>query len=118
MVEQIFTYVIAPIVTVICTSLGTTWFNKRKSRAEAIALEDTNRASELQNTQEAIKIWRELAETFQQKLSERESSMTDLKTQLDIITAQNKELLTKVDVLEKDYFKLLRNYNELKNSLK
>lgn len=118
MLDQIFTYVIAPIVTVICTALGTNWFNKRKSRAEAIAMEDTNRATELQNTQEAIKIWRELAETFEKKLSEREDSISDLKTQLDIITAQNKELLTKINALEKDYDKLQRNYNELKNSLK
>lgn len=118
MLEQIFTYVIAPLVTVICTSLGTTWFNKRKSRAEAIALEDQNRSSELQNTEAAIKIWRELAESFEQKFTERESAITDLKTQLDIITAQNKELLIKMNALEKDYDKLQRNYNELKNSLK
>ncbi len=105
--ENLFIYVIGPAVTILLTWLTA----MRKYRAET-------KTDELANVTEAIKIWRELAESFESKLAEKESAFKELKSQLEFITKQNGEMIEKMTALEKDYNKLQKNYNDLKNSLK
>lgn len=107
MMEYFYLYVIAPVVAGL---VG--WFTgRRKQNAET-------KTDELANVTEAIKIWREMAEDFKTQLTEKDSALNDLKVQMQVITDQNKELLLKMTALEKDYSKLQKNYNDLKNNLK
>jgi chromosome condensin MukBEF ATPase and DNA-binding subunit MukB len=103
---NILSYVVAPIVTIYVTN----FFVRKKVQAEV-------KTNELQNVEGAIKIWRELAESFEQKLNEKEEAFAELKKQLEFITSQNREMISKLTLLEKDYDKLKRNYITLKKSL-
>lgn len=106
LVITILTYLVAPIATVAIT----TFFNKRKYKAEA-------NQSELGNVEQAVKIWRETAERLEEMLASRELSEKELKEELSFIKSQNAELLIKFTHLERDYSKLQRNYNDLKTRL-
>lgn len=110
MIESIITYVVAPIATIFFTWLVA----RKKNTAEASH-------SELENVEQAIKIWRELATSFQEKLQEKDSSITELKAQMESIIEQNKQLidqnqklLTNIGKLHNDNLKLQKVIDEIK----
>ena len=116
----IFTYVIGPAVTLLFGG----WIGKRMAKAEAAKKDaetakelNESKALELENIQTGLKIYREMTEDLTNRLKEREGALMDLKHQLEEIASQNKELLTKMTHLERDYSKLQKNYNDLKNSI-
>lgn len=106
------------VITLLSATPIINWLNKRKYVAESKAIEDQNKTTELQNVEGAIKIWREMAESLETKLSERDNSLNELKSQLEVITNQNKEMIEQMTALKKDYDKLEQNYNTLEKSLK
>lgn len=111
---QLFQYVIGPGLTL----WGGSWFGRRQERLDNKKKAAETAGNEIQNTEGAIKIWREMAEALEAKLATRDNQMTELKMQLDQVFQQNTELLKDMTILKKDYAKLLVNYNELKKSIK
>lgn len=119
-VNLIFTWVIGPTVTLLIGG----WVGSRMAKAEAAKKDaetakelNESKALELENIQTGLKIYREMTEDLTNRLKEREGALMDLKLQLEEIASQNKELLTKMTHLERDYSKLQKNYNDLKNSI-
>ncbi len=98
-------YVIGPLIAIVSSSVAFV-FGRKKAVAET-------KASELDNTEKAIEIWRKLAEDFVAQLKQRDEIISSMKLQMDMILSQNSELLkqnksllSKVNLLEKDLGKL------------
>ena len=105
-IEIIATYVVGPLVTALVAYL----IGKRKVNAEASK-------NELDNVEQAIKIWREMAEDLTGKLGQRDATISEQNAKLDKLLNQNTHLLNKVNALERDYNKLQKNYEALKQEL-
>ena len=91
-----------PIIGVITTGIATVFSfraGRRKSNAEA-------RSAELQNVEDAIKIWRDMAQAMAQETKEiTQRSAEDyqrLYSQNVELLNQNKELMKKITNLEKE----------------
>ena len=104
------TYAIGPTITVIL-SYFTYLFGRKKTIAET-------KTTELDNTEKAISIWRQLAEDITGQLKVRDELIAGMKLQMDMILSQNSELLkqnqkliSKVNLLEKDLnkFRIQKN---------
>lgn len=68
----------------------------------------TAQKSELQNVEDAIKIWRDLAEDFASKLKTAQDDYSKIYEQNVAITQQNTLLLKKVTKLEKEIDQLTK----------
>lgn len=104
--EIIATYVVGPVLTALIAYL----IGKRKTNAEA-------KKNELENVEGAIKIWREMAEAMTGKLDQRDATISEQNVKLDKLLTQNTHLLNKVNALERDYNKLQKNYEALKQEI-
>lgn len=111
---QIFQYVVGPALTL----WGGSWFGRRQERLDGAKKMAETAGNEIQNTEGAIKIWREMAEALEDKLSTRDNQMAALQNQVNLVFEQNRVLLKDMAILKKDHAKLLVNYNDLKKSIK
>lgn len=107
--ELIMMYVIGPIIT-IGASVVTYSLGRRKASAEA-------KSNELDNTEKAIAIWRNLAEDMTHKLQERESLILEMKEQMDRILLQNNELIHQNAILLKQNKQLILKVNALERDI-
>jgi len=108
MIDNVLVLIVAPAVTALITYLVT----RRKYNAEA-------KDVELDNVAEAIKIWRETAESLAQeyrdKLTEKDSIIEELRDLMLQYKQNHQKVLKKLTALEKDYNALSKKYNELIN---
>lgn len=92
--EELFQQVLIPTLASGLTAL-TTWFFARKKMASE------TKASELENVEKAIEIWREMAESIEAKMKEMEA-----------------EMQSKIDRLTKEVHLYRKENQELKRVLK
>lgn len=78
---------IIALILPLLTAAGGWFVGKRKMKAEAAA-------SELENVQQAIKIWRETAEALEEKCD-------ILLVEMEMMRSENKELKLKIQSLER-----------------
>jgi septal ring factor EnvC (AmiA/AmiB activator) len=103
MIEQIIGYVVPPAVAAFLA-----WFfTRKKNQAEVETVVQDAKSKELDNIENAIEIWRKLAQDLKTEL-------TEIKGQYKEIKQQNVELLDKLTLLEQDYKSLLDSYESLK----
>lgn len=125
MTELIITSIVAPLLLLI----GQHLVARRKKRAEAESIEADTNAKELDNAQEAIAIYKSLAEDFAAKLKDSDAINEELREGMRKISEQytklesnyktllqnHKDVVSKLDALRKDYDALSRKYEELKS---
>lgn len=114
MMESILQYLAAPLGTVVLTWL----VSRRLSKAQAREKELENENKALDNDLKEIDVYKRIIEDLKAELLEGQETKKRMLEAMDFITAQNKELLQKVNQLEKDYESLNRNYNELRKEYK
>lgn len=100
--ELILTYVIAPILTAVVSYL----IGRRKSTAEATK-------SELDNVEEMARMWRETAESYNEKFLESEGLVNEFREMMLQYKEQHAVVLSKLTALEEDYNGLTKQYTAL-----
>ena len=79
--------VIITIITALLTggfsSLITVRFSRQKAKAEAVLAESSVKTSELDNVQEAVKIWREMAESLKSELNQSRDDYKNITSEIE-----------------------------------
>jgi predicted RNase H-like nuclease (RuvC/YqgF family) len=82
--------VVLPTLTAFFASIITWIFGRKKVQVEV-------EAGEITNVQEAIKIWREMANDMKQEVAELKIKVETLTTEIHNLRTENIELRTKLD---------------------
>ena len=82
--------VILPTLTAFFASIITWIFGRKKAQVEV-------EAGEITNVQEAIKIWREMANDMKQEVAELKIKVETLTTEIHNLRTENIELRSKLD---------------------
>jgi septal ring factor EnvC (AmiA/AmiB activator) len=92
---------ISNLVLPVLTALGGWYVSRRKAKADAAA-------SELENVQKAIQIWRELAQDMEKKSEQLIQELEDMKKQnkalmrdMALLRGENRNLKAQIQSLEK-----------------
>jgi len=82
--------VILPTLTAFFASVITWIFGRKKAQVEV-------EAGEITNVQEAIKIWREMANDMKQEVADLKAKVETLSTEIHNLRTENIELRSKLD---------------------
>lgn len=107
--ELLMMYVIGPAITIVASYI--TYLQGRKKTTAEV------KSNELDNTEKAIAIWRNLAQDVTAQLQIREGMIVEMKTQMDTILQQNSELLGQNAQLLKQNKELISKVNTLEKDL-
>ncbi len=117
MTEIVSTVLIA-LGTGFASTIFTVIFFKRKNKAEARQAEAIAESQELDNTEKAIKIWKDLAENFSGKVSEYTTEVGQLRDLNQQLLTKIEDLNKKIDGLTKENVKLRKQVEELDKNIK
>lgn len=101
MTEAIITLLVAATSTVI-TAVVTWLFAKKKSMAETRLLLAKSQKTELETIEDAVKIWRELAEDLKKEVQRLSADNKALKTEVGRLLVINNLILEALDRITKD----------------
>lgn len=101
MTEAIITLLVAATSTVI-TAVVTWLFAKKKSMAETRLLLAKSQKTELETIEDAVKIWRELAEDLKKEVQRLSADNKALKTEVGRLRVINNLILEALDRITKD----------------
>ena len=83
------------ILTALVASLATYFSTRKKENIEI-------QGGELSNTQEAIKIWREMAQEMSDKVKELSDKIDNLTAEVHSLKSENSSLKSKLNLLDED----------------
>lgn len=92
--EQFLDTLLFPLLSSAASAFLGWFFARRKQKAEAVA-------SELETVEQAVRIWRELAQDLKKELSEQSVEIAHLRDEVSVLRKDNVRLLSELKAIKK-----------------
>ena len=110
--------IVPELITAFVAAFLGWFFTRKKQKAEVKATETNVKGAELDIVEQAVGIWRKLAEDLNEDLKAARKQITEVQTTLGEILIENEKLTSEIKKLEKDVERLSTENRKLHTLIK